>query len=439
MQISSVKGSIIVRQGEDQKAGQAKGRTATRRLQTLDSWRAYRGFRFLWVGNFFANTAQWLQLLSVGWLVRDLTDSLAISGLLVVAVGGVTTLPTLIVGPWAGVLGDRVDRRKLVMAIQSFMIVAAVLFAVVVHSGHVQWWHAYIYVLVSGACWSTTITLRQTLVANTVPREALVNAYAFNTLTITGTRIIGPFIGGILITTLGFTWNFTIEAGLYAATVLAFFFMRAPHYQERPADTGGSPWANFMEGIRYIRKQEPVIWHLILLGLIPNVLLHTAWFMLPVFTVEVLHRSADVGGYLLAVTGIGGLLAALIIASFGFGNNRGLVCLWAILISSVSVVMFGHSHWLAPAMVLIGIMSLAQATFRTSASTLIQRLVPDRLRSRITSLHLYSQGFVFMSSLAVGWLVDLTTVVVALTVIGSAGLVLGSISYLVLPRVRQAH
>ena len=391
------------------------------------------------MASFFANTAQWLQLLSVGWLVRDLTDSFASSGLLVVAVGGMTTLPTLVVGPWAGVLGDRVDRRKLVMAVQSFMTVAAIAFAIVVYSGYVEWWHAYIYVFVSGICWSTSITMRQTLVANTVPREALVNAYASNTLTITGTRMIGPFIGGVLITTIGFTWNFAIEAGLYAATVLAFWPMKTPFLQHRPADSGSSPLSDFLEGLRYVRKQERVIWNLLVVGLIPNVLLHPVWFVLPVFTVEVLHRTADTGGVLLAVTGFGGLLSALTIASVGFGANRGLICLWAVLVSSAAVVLFAYSPWLVPAAVLIGLMSLAQATFRTSSSTLIQSLVPDHLRSRITSLHLYSQGFVFMSSLAVGLLVDLTTVVVALAAVGVAGLVFGSISYLVFPRVRQAR
>ncbi|PKB71506.1 MAG: hypothetical protein BZY87_05090 [SAR202 cluster bacterium Io17-Chloro-G6] len=405
----------------------------------MDSWKAYRDFRFLWVGNFFSNTAQWLQLLSVGWLVRDLTDGYAASGLLVVTAGGMTTLPTLIVGPWAGVLGDRVDRRKLVMAVQGFMTIAAIVFALVIHSGHVQWWHAYIYVLMSGMCWSTTITMRQTLVANTVPREALVNAYASNTLTITGTRIIGPFIGGILITTLGFTWNFAIEACLYMATVLVLIPMRTPYFQQRPPDSAASFLANLLEGIRYIRKEERVILNLILLGLIPNVLLHPVWFMLPIFTVEVLHRSADVGGYMLAVTGFGGLVSALTIASVGFGNNRGLICLWAILVSSITVILFAHSHWLVPALVLIALMALAQATFRTSSSTLIQTLVPDHLRSRVTSLNMYGQGFVFMSSLAVGLLVDLTTVVVALTAVGMAGLVLGLLSYMILPRVRQAH
>ncbi len=405
----------------------------------MDSWRAYRDFRFLWVANFFANTAQWLQLLSVGWLVRDLTDSFASSGLLVVAVGGMTTLPTLVVGPWAGVLGDRVDRRKLVMAVQSFMTVAAITFAFVVHSGHIEWWHAYVYVFVSGTCWSISITMRQTLVANTVPKEALVNAYASNTLTITGTRMIGPFIGGVLITTVGFTWNFAIEASMYAATVLAFWPMKTPYFQHRPANSSSSPLSDFLEGLRYVRKQERVIWDLLVVGLIPNVLLHPVWFVLPVFTVEVLHRTADTGGVLLAVTGFGGLLSALTIASVGFGANRGLICLWAVLVSSAAVVLFAYSPWLVPAAILIGLMSLAQATFRTSSSTLIQSLVPDHLRSRITSLHLYSQGFVFMSSLAVGLLVDLTTVVVALAAVGIAGLVLGSISYLMLPRVRQAR
>ena len=414
-------------------------RRPRRRLQTLDSWRAYRDFRFLWVANFFANTAQWLQLLSVGWLVRDLTDSFASSGLLVVAVGGMTTLPTLVVGPWAGVLGDRVDRRKLVMAVQSFMTVAAITFAFVVHSGHIEWWHAYVYVFVSGTCWSISITMRQTLVANTVPKEALVNAYASNTLTITGTRMIGPFIGGVLITTVGFTWNFAIEASMYAATVLAFWPMKTPYLQHRPANSSSSPMSDFLEGLRYVRKQERVIWDLLVVGLIPNVLLHPVWFVLPVFTVEVLHRTADTGGVLLAVTGFGGLLSALTIASVGFGANRGLFCLWAVLVSSAAVVLFAYSPWLVPAAILIGLMSLAQATFRTSSSTLIQSLVPDHLRSRITSLHLYSQGFVFMSSLAVGLLVDLTTVVVALAAVGIAGLVLGSISYLVFPRVRQAR
>ena len=140
----------------------------------------------------------------MGWLVRALTESSGFSGFLVVTVGGLSTLPVLVVGPWGGVLGDRVNRRKLVIGIQSFMAVTAILFTLLVLSGRVEWWHAYLYVLVNGVCRSVNQPLRQALIANTVPRDVLINAYATNVLTITGTRIIGPFLGGVPIATLGF-------------------------------------------------------------------------------------------------------------------------------------------------------------------------------------------------------------------------------------------
>ena len=91
------------------------------RPQTFDAWIAHRDYRFLWVGNFFANTAHWLQLLTLGWLVQHLTAGTPSSALLVVGVGGMNMLPSLIVGPLGGVLGDRTDRRKLIMSIQALM------------------------------------------------------------------------------------------------------------------------------------------------------------------------------------------------------------------------------------------------------------------------------------------------------------------------------
>ena len=378
-------------------------------------------------------------MLSIGWLVRELTKDSASSALLVVAAGGLSTLPVLVFGPWGGVLGDRIDRKKVVIAIQAFMATVAILFAVLVESGRVEWWHAYVYVLLGGMCWSITLPLRQALIANTVPREALVNAYAFNTVTITGTRILGPLFGGVLITTLGFTWNFALEASLYVFTVIALLPMNTPYATGTNSARTGSPLADLKEGIRYIWKGERVILNLIVLGLIPNVLLHPVWFMLPVFTVDVLHRSADVGGYLLAVTGLGGLVSALAIASTGFVFRRGLICFGSIILSSVCVILFAQAHWLPAAIVLIGVMAFAQAMFRTAAGTMVLLLVPDNLRSRVTSLELYSQGFLILTSLIIGWFVDLTTVVIAIMSVGGLSLALSAVSIFTLPRVRQLN
>ena len=132
------------------------------------------------------------------------------------------------VGPWGGVLSDRFDRRKLVMALQTAMAVLAFSFALLILTGRVQVWHAYAYVILAGCCHSAVQPMRQALIAGTVPRDLLGNALATNVLTITGTRIFGPFVGGILIFTLGFFWNFTIEAVLYLANVTMILRVRTP-------------------------------------------------------------------------------------------------------------------------------------------------------------------------------------------------------------------
>ena len=407
------------------------------RLHTLDAWVGYRNYRLLWCGNFFANSAQWLQLLSVGWLVRELSEGSAVAGLLVVTVGGINTLPGLIVGPWGGVLSDRFDRRRLVIALQLIMCGLAFSFALLVLSDRVTIWHAYLYVILAGVCHSMAQPMRQALIAATVPRDMLGNALAANVLTITGTRIFGPFIGGILIFTLGFFWNFTIEASLYLANVMMLLPMRTPYYQQGDARARGSAIANMVEGIRYIWSGERAIFQMMLLSIIPNIILHPTWFLLPVFTTDVLMRDADVGGYLLSVTGIGGFLAALFMASFGFVFDKGKVVLGAAVVSSITCVLFAFSHWMAVAFIVIAAMAFSQAVFRTSRGTLTQTLAPDRLRGRLTSLQSFDRGFLVVASLGVGTLSDQTSPVAAIAIVGVAGIILSLICCAALGRVRQ--
>ena len=226
------------------------------KLHTFDSWIYYPNYRFLWIGNFFANGAQWLQLLSVGWLVQHLTQGTTSSALLVITIGAINTLPSLFVSPWGGVLGDRLDRRKLVMSLQLFMTCMAFLFAFLILLDWIEVWHAYAYVLISGVCRSLIQPLRQALVANTVPTEAIGNAFATNVLTITGTRLIGPFFGGILIASLGFFWNFMVEGFLYLGMVLAFLPMRTPYYQPRKESQRKSFLATSKKGLFTSGKEK---------------------------------------------------------------------------------------------------------------------------------------------------------------------------------------
>ena len=370
-------------------------------------------------------------------MVRDLSEGSTVAGLLVVTVGGINTLPGLVAGPWGGVLSDRFDRRKLVMTLQTVMAGLALAFALLVLSEGVEVWHAYVYVILAGTCHSIVQPMRQSLIAGTVPREMLGNALATNVLTITGTRIVGPFVGGILIFTLGYFWNFTIESCLYLCNVAMISRLRTPYYRPGDARQRGSALANMAEGLRYIWSGERAFFQMMLLSVIPNIILHPAWFLFPVFTTEVLKREANVGGYLLAITGVGGLLAALFMASFGFIFPKGKVALGTAIASSVTLLMFAYAKWMALAFFIIAAMAFSQAVFRTSRGTLIQTLAPDSLRGRMTSLQSFDRGFLVAASLGVGILSDVTSPSAAMAIIGALGLALALVCCATLGRVRR--
>lgn len=428
--------------GGQSSAAQGAGRVSSRRiriprLQTLDSLRAYPNFRLLWVGDFCSNNALWLQMLTAGWLVRSLTENSPYSTFFVVTVGGMAMLPGLFMAPIAGTLGDRLDRRKLVIGIQTFMAAFSFMFAILVGQQLVSVFHVYLYVFLGGICLSITQTNRMALIANTVPRESMANAFATNVLTIPGTRMIGPFVGGILITTLGFFWNFTLESILYLGTVIAYLPMKTPYTQRRLAQDSARFIDDLILSFTYVWKDKRVLLYITLLGFIPNTILEPVMFLLPVFTEEVLRRGADVGGYLVAINGLGGFLMAFFIASFGFIFPKGKIILVSAIISSIVILMFAHAFILPLAFLLIMVFAPTQTAFRTATVTLMTLIAPDEMRSRVMSLMRYSMGGVVIFSLVVGWFAGITSVSIALTVMGLIGVALGLLFWFFGQQIRE--
>ena len=380
-----------------------------------------------------------MQLLTVGWLVKDLSEGSQFGGLLVVSVGAINTLPGLLVNPLSGVLGDRFDRRKLVMTVQAMGAVLALGFAFLADSDFINEWHAYAYVLISGAFLAITQPMQQVLVANTVPREALSNAYALNVVTITGTRIFGPFAGGLLIFWLGYFWNFALEAALYCAVVA--FLMTVKLRYTAPAQESAprrfSPVADFVDGVLHIWRNQREIVQMMVLSLIPNTILHPVWFLLPLFTAEVLHASADMGGYLLAVTGVGGFISTVFIASFGLPSRKGWVMLLSAGFAAACTMAFAYSSWLPAAFLFLALMSAGQSHYRTTQGTVVLTIVPDRFRARTLSVMAYERGFLTGASILVGMLADATSASMALLSIGAAALALTLLCAASLRQVRD--
>ena len=400
------------------------------RLHTFSSLKSI-DFRLLWAGSIFDNLALWLQFITLSWLVWSLTESASLSG----AAAGLRGLPTLVIGPWAGVLADRVDRRKLVIALQIFLAVVAVFFASLVATGSVQVWHVFAYASVSAVCFAFIMPARQSLIANTVPPENMGNAFALSAMTVTVHRLAGGLLGGLLITTVGIQWNFFVEAGAYVGTVLLLIPMKTP-YQQASTARFSSVMANFKDGFRYIWQDNRIILHLIVLGLILNVVFIPIPALLPAYTSKVLTADASVGGFLLAAQGVGGITATVAIASLGFVINKGNLGLICLVLGSISVLVLAQSHWLALSIAMLIVLGISQSTFIVSTQTLIQSMVPDTLRGRITSIYMLEFGLGPIAIVLIGILMDLTTVPSALTIVASVGLALSILFLAAFKQVR---
>ena len=401
-------------------------RTATRssRQSSLSTFKDYKDFRLIWAGNFIALGAQWIQMFSIGWLVLLLTDGNAILTGTVIAI---RALPILVIGPWAGVLADRMDRRKVVMATQAFMVVSACSFAFLVLAsdleadpitGPIRPWHPMI---VSGIAHSIIQPVRQAMIANTVPRHVLTSALALNGMVYPTTRIISPAIGGLIIATLGFNWNFFLEAVAYVGILVMLLPVKLP-YRTETSGPRSSPLRSLEEGLAYVWRQK-IILHLIVMLLIPNIVFQPLIFLLPVFTTEVLGREAATGGILASAMGVGGVVAGVIIASIGFPIRRGLVTFLGLAGGSLFVVLFALLPWWIASFAFLTGLGFCQYAFRVANSTLIQTSVPDELRGRVMSIYMLDNGIMPVATLLLGLLIHVWTPAPAFALFGALALV----------------
>ena len=409
------------------------------RLRTFDSFLRFPDFRLLWCANFCANTGTWLQLLSVGWLVKDLSVDSQISGLLVVGVGAINTLPSLLVNPLTGVLGDRLDRRKLMMTVQAMAAALALGFAFLVDSEYIRAWHAYAYVLISGAFLAVSQPMQQVLVANSVPRRSSQQRlrperpdHNRHPHLWTLHRRAAHLLAGLLLELR------PRKRPLTSRLCSSWVSMRVRYstaHAEGPKRKF-TPIADFRDGILYLWRQQREIFQMMVVSVIPNTVLHPVWFLLPLFTAEVLRANVDMGGYLLAVTGIGGFISTLAIATLGLPRRRGYVLLVTAAFSSACTMALAYSSWLPAAFFFLAAMSLFQSHYRTTQGTVVLTLVPDQYRARTFAVLAYERGFLTAASVLVGMLADATSASMAILALGALGLALTAVCTLSLRQVR---
>jgi len=378
------------------------------------------------------SAGQWIQEVTLGWLMYDLTGSAALLG----ALNGFRAVPFLVFGPLAGVAADRLDRRGLLLFTQPILAITTGVMGLLVLSGMVQVWHLFLFTFLTASMWSITQPVRQTLVPNLVPKRDLVNALSLNSMGFNIMKVVGPALGGLLIAGFGAAGNYFVQAVAYSLLMFTVYFMQAP---PTPANArNSSALANLREGLKYVRS-TPLVLGLILITLIPHMLsLPITSALMPVFQKDVLGVGPDGLGLLLAAPGIGAVITTFIMAAGGNRMKRkGMLMLGELMLLGASIIVFAHMQTLPSAMLALIFMGAFQMSYMTTANMLVQVVVPDQLRGRVMSIWMVNQGLGPIGALFAGVSTEFIGAPNTATWMGATVGVLALVIAWRVPRIRQ--
>jgi MFS family permease len=356
----------------------------------------HRDFRLFIIGQFVSLCGTWIQTVAQGWLVLQLTDSAFKVGL-VTALG---TLPILLFTLYGGVVADRVDKRRMVLLLQCGMALEALALGVLTHLGliTVEWVMAL--AVFFGLLSAFEVPTRQSLVAEVVDREDLLNAVALGSSAFNLARVVGPAIAGALIATAGLAACFYVNAVSYLAVIAGLLMMRVRRQAVPPTVP---VYQALMEGVRYVFGNP---WPRALIGIIATFSVFGFSFvtMMPVFARDALGLDAAGYGALVSTIGLGAVTGAIGMAGLG-GQARSARL---VIGSSVLFGLLLTASALAPsfplALLLFTLTGCTMALNGILANTTLQLQAPDRLRGRVMGFYSFTVlGMAPFGSLQAGW------------------------------------
>jgi MFS family permease len=343
------------------------------------------------------------------------------------------------IGPMAGVLADRIDRRKMVLVVQSALAVVVLAFALGVHLGYVTGGIGIVYAMaftfITGVLHSLIQPVRQAMVANTVPREDLWNAIALNSIAGNVARVVGPGLGGVLIAWLGPAINFYIEGVFYILMAAAIIPISLP-YREAITATRTSMIANLKQGFSYVVTEQRVL-RLLLVACVSDILIAPIIHLMPVIADDILGRGSEVYGFLVLATGIGGIIATISFASLGGAFRKGSVGLIALILLAGSAILLGVSTWLWVSLAAMFGLGFFRLVFKINNNTLVQSTIPDGLRGRVMAIYHLDHGITPLASMTLGLLAEFWAANLVVILVGLVSLVLALYAFLAFPDIRR--
>ena len=377
----------------------------------------HRNYRLHFTGQTISLMGTWMQRVAMSWLVYRATDSALMLG--VVTFAGL--IPTLLLSPFAGSFADRHNRYRTLIFTQTGMMLQAGTLAILVWFNWYTIWVIVLLALIQGVISVFDVTSRQSLIRELVPvREDLANAIALNSSVFNAARMVGPAIGGIVLSTYGEAACFALNFFSYIAVLLTLCFMRLSF--ERTELPEEHWWAGLREGYSYLRR-SPHVSSLILLLACSSLLLIPFTTLLPVIARELFHGDARTFSWFESAAGLGAMSGAVYMAAQKPGKNLRFLVIGAAAAFAVAVFVLSLVPVLWTALLCTLLAGMAMMIQNSSINTYIQTHVPGRLRGRAISYYVMAfQGVLPLGSLLIGFLGHTMGVGTTLILEGIAGL-----------------
>jgi MFS family permease len=352
-------------------------------------------YRRYFTGQAISLIGTWMQTTAQAWLVLTLTNSATDLGLVV----ALQTLPVLLLGPYGGVIADRVDKRRLMVVLQSLMGVQALVLAVLTLTHTVTFIDVCVLAVVLGLNNCFENPSRQAFVLEMVGPDDLRNAVSLNSTLVNAARAVGPAVAGVLIATVGVGWCFGLNAISFVAVVFSLMTMDRGALQPAPPTVRGK--GQLREGFRYVARTPQLAVPLLMMGLV-GMLAYEFQVTLPVAAKQVFHGGAEVYGVMTAAMGIGAVVGGLMTAARGKTGLRAMVM--ASLVFGVVILFAAVAPILAIEFVALAMVGYASVSFLSMGNSTLQLATDPQMRGRVMAL--WSVAFLGSTPIggpAIGW------------------------------------
>jgi len=371
----------------------------------------------MWVGACTSSIGTWMQIVAQAWLVYDLSKSGFLLGL-DMFLGGI---PIFLFSLFGGVIADRFERRRVLLASQWVQMASAFTLTILVVFHLVHVWHILGLSFVSGFAQAFGSPAYLALIPTLVKKEDMPNAIALNSIQFNMATVIGPMLGGLAMAKLGNAWCFGLNGLSFVAPIVSLSML---HIRIIPEKTSESVLDSMKEGFRFIHRHGTME-ALMVLAFAMTALGVPARTFLPIFAKQVFHRGPEMYTMCLSIAGVGSVLGALAVAALGNVAHKGRIALSTLILMGVGITGFALSRSVPLTFALMFLNGASMVGVFAMVNSLVQLITTNEMRGRVMSAYSFAfRGGMPMGNLVAGWLVPIFT---APTVVAVDGLLLASL------------